>query len=145
MVHPMACKSLSLACSMTRRKRISNRAATAFASSSKSSPPLRRLLLIHCQILYSIWRPLISRINDDALAVCDRRTTFDSDWETVEKVQPQWIEESMYPRWNDKHEWFCLKGQTKDEALAFVVWDSDRAQELRGMEQTLYHHTVTRH
>ncbi|KAK3377335.1 hypothetical protein B0T24DRAFT_620990 [Lasiosphaeria ovina] len=34
----------------------------------------------------NIWRPLVARIDNDALAFCDRRTVEETDWETVEKV-----------------------------------------------------------
>lgn len=71
-------------------------------------------------------------IQNHALAFCDRRTVKESDWETVEKVQPSWVEESMYPRFNETHQWYSLKDQTRDEVAIFTVWDLDHADELRG-------------
>lgn len=72
----------------------------------------------------NLWRPLVPTVTSQPLALCDRRSVRASDWEEVEKLQTQWVEESMYLRRNPEHQWFWISNQTRDEVTAFVVWDS---------------------
>ena len=80
----------------------------------------------------SLWRPLVPVVESQPLALCDRRSVQSSDWEEVEKVQTQWIEESMYLRRNENHMWYWLSNQTQDEVTAIVVWDSAKADSVTG-------------
>jgi hypothetical protein len=66
------------------------------------------------------------------LALCDRRTVKSDDWEPVDKVHEDWIEEGMYLRRRSDHEWYWLSNQTHEEMVAFVVWDSLR-KDLTGL------------
>jgi hypothetical protein len=66
------------------------------------------------------------------LALCDRTTVEESDWETAEKIHTNWIEESMYLRYNNQHKWYWLSNQTMDEVTCMVVWDSERADQKTG-------------
>lgn len=72
-------------------------------------------------------------VENQPLAFCDRRSVLTRDWEEVEKIQTQWIEESMYLRRNENHKWYWLSNQTIDEVTALVVWDSADADSVTGM------------
>ncbi|KAI1311973.1 hypothetical protein F5Y03DRAFT_381800 [Xylaria venustula] len=78
----------------------------------------------------NLWRPLVPVVEVQPLALCDRRSVVDADWEQVEKIQTNWIEESMYLRHNRQHKWYWLSNQTIDEVTSFVVWDSEKADSL---------------
>jgi len=78
-------------------------------------------------LVISVWRPLVSVVENQPLAICDRRSVQTSDWEEVEKIQTAWIEESMYLRHNEGQKWFWLSRQTMDEVTSIVVWDSANA------------------
>lgn len=69
----------------------------------------------------------MSVVENQPLALCDRRTVHASDWEEVEKIQTRWIEKSMYLMRNEDHKWYWLSNQTHDEVTALVVWDSAKA------------------
>jgi hypothetical protein len=71
-------------------------------------------------------------VENQPLAMCDRETVQDSDWEIVEKIQTNWIEESMYLKYNKQHKWYWLSNQTIDEVTCLVVWDSERADNKTG-------------
>lgn len=75
----------------------------------------------------NVWRPLVPVVENQPLAICDRRSVQTSDWEEVEKIQTAWIEESMYLRHNEGQKWFWLSKQTMDEVTSIVVWDSANA------------------
>ncbi|KAJ8132508.1 hypothetical protein O1611_g1114 [Lasiodiplodia mahajangana] len=81
--------------------------------------------------LINLWRPNVPVVKDHALAVCDRRTVYDDDWEPVDKVHQDWVEEGMYLRRRERHRWYWLSDQTDQELIAFLVWDSDRSKEFR--------------
>lgn len=72
----------------------------------------------------NIWRPLVPVVVDEALALCDRRTVTHDDWVTLDKVHTRWIEESMYMKHRDSHQWYYLSNQTRDEVTAMLIWDS---------------------
>jgi hypothetical protein len=81
---------------------------------------------------YSLWRPLVPVVEMQPLAMCDRRTVTDADWEQIEKIQTSWIEESMYLRRNERHKWYWLSKQTWNEVTSFVVWDSEKSDSPSG-------------
>ncbi|KAI9671546.1 MAG: hypothetical protein M1817_003598 [Caeruleum heppii] len=81
----------------------------------------------------NLWRPLSAVVENEPLALCDVRTVRPEDWEPVDKVFDNWVEESMYLKRNENHRWFWLSRQTRDEVTAFTVWDSKRPDDVHGM------------
>lgn len=75
--------------------------------------------------MVNLWRPIIPIVENEPLAYCDVRTVEENDWEPVEKIQEDWIEESMYLKHRKYHKWYWCSRQTRDEALVFTIWDSD--------------------
>lgn len=64
--------------------------------------------------------------------MCDAQTVDEDDWEPVDKVFENWVEDSMYMKHNPKHMWYWLSNQTKNEVTVFTLWDSSRAHDKRG-------------
>ncbi|KAK4156151.1 hypothetical protein C8A00DRAFT_30963 [Chaetomidium leptoderma] len=75
--------------------------------------------------LINMWRPVVD-VETGPLALCDTRTVAEDDWEPVDKVFDDWVEESMYLKHNPSQKWYWLSNQTTDEVTTFVVWDSER-------------------
>ncbi len=71
-------------------------------------------------------------VENHPLALCDRRTVEDDDWEPVDKVHADWVEEGMYLKRRDQHQWYWFSNQTNEELIAFVVWDSQRPRNFKG-------------
>ena len=71
-----------------------------------------------------MWRPLVAIVENEPLAVCDTQTLKNSDWEVIEKILDEAVEESMYLKRRDRHAWYWMKEQTKDDVLVLSVWDS---------------------
>lgn len=60
------------------------------------------------------------------MAMCDTQTLEDSDWEVIEKILDNSIEESMYLKRRERHRWYWMQEQTRDEVLVLAVWDSSK-------------------
>ncbi|KAH6843148.1 hypothetical protein B0I37DRAFT_383847 [Chaetomium sp. MPI-CAGE-AT-0009] len=75
--------------------------------------------------LVNMWRPVVN-VETGPMAFCDVRTVSEDDWEPVDKVFDDWVEESMYLKHNPAHKWYWLSNQTTDEITTFVIWDSER-------------------
>lgn len=74
--------------------------------------------------LINVWRPIVRVVQNEPLAYCDVRTVAEDDWEPVEKIQEDWIEEAMYLKHRPGHKWYWKSLQTRDEISAFTIWDS---------------------
>lgn len=64
--------------------------------------------------------------------MCDARSVGQDDWEPVDKVFDNWVEDSMYMKYSPEHKWSWLSNQTRNEVTAFVLWDSARPHDKRG-------------
>ncbi len=51
-------------------------------------------------------------VENEPLAVCDTQTVQDSDWEMIEKILDEAVEESMYLKRRDRHKWYWMEKQT---------------------------------
>ena len=74
----------------------------------------------------TVWRPLVDVVEMDPLVCCDTRTVADNDLDIVQKIMDDTVEESMYLKWRDQHQWYWMSNQTRDEVLVMTVWDSKR-------------------
>ncbi|KAL7897574.1 hypothetical protein HDV63DRAFT_414865 [Trichoderma sp. SZMC 28014] len=75
--------------------------------------------------LINMWRPVVP-VETGPLALCDVRTVAEEDWEPVEKVFDDWVEESMYLKYNPFHQWYWLSNQATEEVTTFAIWDSEK-------------------
>ncbi|KAL7918378.1 hypothetical protein ACQKWADRAFT_304297 [Trichoderma austrokoningii] len=75
--------------------------------------------------LINMWRPVVP-VETGPLALCDVRTVAEEDWEPVEKIFDDWVEESMYLKHNPSHQWYWISNQAPDEVTTFTIWDSEK-------------------
>ena len=64
--------------------------------------------------------------------MCDVRNVAENDWEAVDKVFDNWVEDSMYLQYSEEHKLYWLSNQTKDEVTVFSLWDSERPHDKSG-------------
>ncbi|KAK0642961.1 hypothetical protein B0T16DRAFT_174494 [Cercophora newfieldiana] len=78
---------------------------------------------------FGMWRPVVD-VETGPMAFCDVRSVLEDDWEQVDKVFGDWVEESMYLKHNPAHKWYWLSNQTADEVIAFAIWDSEKPHDM---------------
>ncbi|KAH7333401.1 hypothetical protein BKA65DRAFT_527559 [Rhexocercosporidium sp. MPI-PUGE-AT-0058] len=71
-----------------------------------------------------VWCPIVDVVESHLLVLCDIRTVEDSDWDVVEKVLDQCVEESMYLKRRQRHQWYWMSDQTKNDSIVMNIWDS---------------------
>ncbi|EXJ74854.1 uncharacterized protein A1O5_01550 [Cladophialophora psammophila CBS 110553] len=72
----------------------------------------------------NVWRPIIDCIRDYPLAMCDGSTVFPSDMVEADHVRRHYTGSTMYLQHNERHKFFYMSRQTKDEVLIFKNFDS---------------------
>lgn len=50
-----------------------------------------------------MWRPVVDVVEIGSLAMCDMRSVEEDDWEAVDKVFDNWVEDSMYLQHSKEH------------------------------------------
>lgn len=72
----------------------------------------------------SIWRPLFGPIKDNAVALCDSRSIEDYDLIESDHIYPDFESETYMAFHADRHVWYYLADQTRDEVLLITNYDS---------------------
>lgn len=80
----------------------------------------------------SVWRPLVDVVETDPLVLCDTQTLEDSDWDVVQKILDKSVEESMYLKRQQRHQWYWMSDQTKDDVIVMTIWDSKHPEKRSG-------------
>lgn len=57
--------------------------------------------------------------------LCDTQTLQDDDWDVVQKVLDKSVEESMYLKRQERHKWYWMSDQSKDDVIVMTIWDSN--------------------
>ncbi len=78
----------------------------------------------------SIWRPL-QRVEDWPVAVCDGRTTKESDLVAADNIRRDFVGENMFAKHNPDFRWYYLPDQGKEEVLLIKIYDSSPEVESR--------------
>jgi hypothetical protein len=79
--------------------------------------------------MQSIWRPLVPVVREKPLALCDWRTVKSKDWELCDQIHHDRLDEAMYLKREEEHQWYWLPDQKDYELSLFVVWDSLKFKE----------------
>ncbi|KAF2229280.1 hypothetical protein EV356DRAFT_393151 [Viridothelium virens] len=74
--------------------------------------------------IVNTWRPLLPKIEDRPLAVCDPRSINLADIFPADKVYPHWLQEIYYLRYNSSQKWYWLPEQTSSQILLMKMFDS---------------------
>ena len=85
-----------------------------------------------------VWRPLVDVVQTDPLVCCDVRTVEDDDLDIVQKVMDDTVEESMYLKRREGHQWYWMSDQTRDDVTVMTVWDSRKPSSRSGKPLPTY-------
>lgn len=77
----------------------------------------------------SVWRPLVSVVEDAPLTLCDRRSVQRADFMPFDRVMSDRVGEMMYLTHSPTHQWYWMSKQTPDEPVLFITWDSQTDQD----------------
>lgn len=75
--------------------------------------------------LITAWKPLMKRVSEWPIAVCDTSTISVDDCHAVDTVFPHYASELYHIGHNAAHKWFYLSEQTDEEVLLMQIFDSD--------------------
>ncbi len=80
----------------------------------------RRFAIVQC------WRPINKPIESYPLAICDARSIAFEDFVVSERRYPGRVGQTYATRYSPKHHWYWFPRMTRQEALVFKVFDSER-------------------
>lgn len=83
-------------------------------------------LLRHRCAVIQAWRPIGTPIESDPLAICDSETLSSDDLIASERRYPNRVGETYQISYNPEHRWYYFPRMTRDEALVFKVYDSEK-------------------
>ena len=83
-------------------------------------------LLQHRCAVIQVWRPISIPIETDPLAICEAETLSPDDLIASERRYPNRVGETYQISYNPEHRWHYFPRMTRDEALVFKVYDSEK-------------------
>ena len=83
-------------------------------------------LLQHRCAVIQVWRPIGIPIESDPLAICEAETLSPDDLIASERRYPDRVGETYQISYNPEHRWHYFPRMTRDEALVFKVYDSEK-------------------
>jgi len=83
------------------------------------------LLKNRCAVI-QVWRAIRNPIESDPLAICEAETLSPNDLIASERRYPDRVGETYQISHNPDHRWFYFPKMTRDEALVFKVYDSEK-------------------
>ncbi|KAF4436967.1 hypothetical protein F53441_13149 [Fusarium austroafricanum] len=84
------------------------------------------------------WRPLIPRLEDNLLAVCDFRSVDPDDLVVTDRILPTEYWTMYFLKHNPKQRWHWLSGQTPDELILMLMYDTKAGGARWHLRQLLY-------
>ena len=72
----------------------------------------------------SLWRPLVTQVEDSPLAVCDPRTVESVDLIATDRWSPEYVGEVWDCFYRESQTWYWLSKQRQEELLMFSTFDS---------------------
>ncbi|KAL6830015.1 hypothetical protein V8C40DRAFT_175061 [Trichoderma camerunense] len=91
--------------------------------------------------IINIWRPLVPVVLEKPLGLCNWASVQSEDWETCDQVLSDRVDEAMYLKHEERHEWWWLPQQRSTELTLFVVWDSAKFRE--GLQASTPHAAIS--
>ncbi|KAI1121041.1 hypothetical protein F5Y10DRAFT_282785 [Nemania abortiva] len=74
--------------------------------------------------MVNFWRSLLPIVESEPLALCDFRSVEPADVVACDRIRPDRTGEAFYLHHNRNQRWHYLSSMTRDEAWAFVTYDS---------------------
>lgn len=81
--------------------------------------------------IVNTWRPLLPKIEDSPLALCDFRSIDKDDLVACDRVIPTRAGEVYYLKHNPQQRWHWLEHMTPSEMFLFIMWDSAEGPQAR--------------
>ena len=75
--------------------------------------------------IMNCWRPLLHPADERPMAMCDYSTVDTVDLIAADRVSREYTGETFYLQHNENQKWYWISGQTPEEMLLFVNYDSD--------------------
>ena len=83
-------------------------------------------LLKHRCAVIQVWRPIHKPVESDPLAICEAETLSPEDLIVSERRYPDRIGETYQVAYNSDHRWYYFPKMTREEALVFKVYESEK-------------------
>ncbi|RMD44486.1 hypothetical protein DV735_g656, partial [Chaetothyriales sp. CBS 134920] len=74
--------------------------------------------------IVNTWRPLVPKLEDRPLAVCDFRSVDPDDVIAADRIYPHRATEFFYLHHNPAQRWYWLSGQTPRETIMMLMFDT---------------------
>ncbi|HCP01687.1 MAG: methyltransferase [Alphaproteobacteria bacterium] len=88
--------------------------------------------------IIQVWRAIRKPIEVDPLTICDARTFQPQDLITAERHYPHRVGETYRLAFSSGQQWYYFPRMTRDEALVFKVFDSDKGLDARFTPHTSF-------
>jgi hypothetical protein len=76
--------------------------------------------------IIQVWRPINRPIQANPLALADAKSVETDDWIVAERRYPDRVGQTYRLKYSPKHRWFYFPEMTRDEAVVFKVYDSEK-------------------
>jgi hypothetical protein len=83
-------------------------------------------LLAHRFAIIQVWRPINQPIQANPLALADAKTVQMEDLIVAERRYPHRVGQTYRLKYSPNHRWFYFPEMTRDEAVVFKVYDSEK-------------------
>lgn len=78
--------------------------------------------------IVNVWRPLRSTLQDSPLAFCAASTVLKNDLVPADRINPDFVAEIGFLKYNPRQVWYWLSSQTPEEIAVFVQYDSEASE-----------------
>ncbi len=89
-------------------------------------PDEAETLLARRFAIIQVWRPINRPIHSNPLALADARSVSMEDWLVAERRYPHRVGQTYRLKYSPNHRWFYFPEMTRDEAVVFKVYDSEK-------------------
>ncbi len=83
-------------------------------------------LLVRRFAIIQVWRAIDRPIESNPLALADAQSVSIEDWLIAERRYPHRVGQTYRLKYNPNHRWFYFPEMTRDEAVVFKVYDSEK-------------------
>ncbi len=89
-------------------------------------PDEAEILLAGRFAIIQVWRPINRPIQSNPLALADAKSVSMEDWLVAERRYPHRVGQTYRLKYSPNHRWFYFPEMTRDEAVVFKVYDSEK-------------------
>jgi len=93
--------------------------------------------------IVQVWRPVLTPLESNPLAMVDARSVAAEDLLVAERRYPQRVGQTYRLRYSPRHRWFYFPRMRRDEAIVFKVFDSTKDGRARFTPHTSFDDPAT--